>query len=164
MNIDARLEELISALQSHAAATSEPNPSEDALQDAFTAVRDAARSYSEAATEMSGYEGPFYDLELTDEDESDEPNLTTPENLLRVSGTWDFQVIDGESWVRFVSRQLSEAGSQTDVHLSGDPAEAVAALLECGKPWSWLGSHGLEFLGSEWSVGDNFDPLGEGND
>ncbi|WP_217235590.1 hypothetical protein [Streptomyces sp. AC555_RSS877] len=169
MKLDAALQDLLSALRRHAETVSTSGVTEEALEEKFEAVRSAARKYSETVYDVSGHEGPFYDLELASADsegdrEADELDGAGPEDVLRISGTWDFRVVDGDSWTRYVSQRLGDVGSQTASGLSGDPAEAAAALLEFGEPWACLREHGLESAGSEWSVGDSLDPLGEEQD
>ncbi|PAZ10838.1 hypothetical protein CLM62_38755 [Streptomyces sp. SA15] len=169
MNLDTAIQELLSALRRHAETVSTSGATDEALEEAFAAVRSAARRYSETVYDMSGHEGPFYDLELASADseedhEAEELAGAGPGDILRISGTWDFRVVDGDSWTRYVSQRLGDVESETGLGLSGDPAEAAAALLEFGEPWAWLREHGLESAGSEWSVGDSLDPLGEEQD
>lgn len=169
MNLDTAIQELLSALHRHAATVSNSDATDEALEEAFTDVRSAARKYSQTAYDVSGHEGPFYDLELASAESegdsgADEFGGAGPGDILRISGTWDFRVVDRDSWTRYVSQRLGDVESETGLGLSGDPAEAAAALLEFGEPWAWLCEHGLESAGSEWSVGDSRDPLGEGLD
>jgi hypothetical protein len=166
MDIEASLAELLSALRAHAETVSSPDATEEALREAFEAVRAAAAGYSESSAAVSGRDGPFYDLELLSDDvpedaDADEFAGARPGDHLRVSGTWDFRVTDREAWGRYVSRRLDDTGAAQQVRLSGDPAQAAAALLQFGGPWACLAGHGLECVGDEWSVSDSLDPLGE---
>ncbi|GAB2877647.1 hypothetical protein GCM10027074_52150 [Streptomyces deserti] len=166
MDVEASLAQLVSALRTHADTVSSSDATEHALREASEAVRAAARRYSESSATASGGDGPFYDLELLSDDapEGDDADAFAAAgtgDCLRVSGTWDFLVTDREAWTRYVARRLDGIGAAQDVRLSGDPAQAAAALLEFAGPGTCLDDHGLECVGDEWSVADSLDPLGE---
>lgn len=158
MNMQDSLEHLVSALRRHAALMSSPDTAGNAGIEAFQELRRAAMAYGRSVREETQWDSPFAEIE-EDEDDlvADEGDIRETfgaepgEDRFSVSGTWTFEVTDQEAWLDY-ARQLLADAPETSRQLSGDPAEAAAAVLAHSDLFAPLADHGLVSAEEEWTV------------
>ncbi|MCP3818695.1 hypothetical protein NLX86_11375 [Streptomyces sp. A3M-1-3] len=158
MSMQHRLDDFIAALRHHALVMSAPDRAGEAGIEAFEALRRAAASYGECVRQETDWDSPFAELEeeVWEEPSEDHAVVSDAEHgseLLVVSGTWTFEVTDRDAWTSFAAAH-SAAATPTLQHLSGDPAEAAAALLSRDGLLALLVPHGITLMTDDWTVRD----------
>ncbi|HZG06318.1 MAG TPA: hypothetical protein VE546_22545 [Streptomyces sp.] len=159
MNIQDSLENLINALRRHAELMSTPDAAGNAGVEAFLELRKAAAAYGRSVREETQWDSPFAEIEEDEEDlEADEEEdlgdifgAEPGEDGFTVSGTWTFEVTDQEAWLEYVRQRLAGA-PEAPRQLSGDPAEAAAAVLAYGDLFAPLAEHGVIHVDQDWTI------------
>ncbi|MFP1629971.1 hypothetical protein ACLB9X_33635 [Streptomyces sp. 5K101] len=158
MAIQDSLESLIGALRHHAEVMSSPELAGDTGIEAFEALRAAAVAYGETVREETHWDSPFaelveYEEDLVDHGEDARAAFEAEPDVERfvVSGVWTFDVTDRDAWTRFTTQYL-RAVPGAPQQLSGDPAEAAAALLAYGDLLAPFVNHGIVNVGQDWTI------------
>ncbi|MBG0814341.1 hypothetical protein [Planomonospora sp. ID82291] len=158
-DIDPACEQLVKALRDHAAVLSQSDASSATVASAIQEVRSAARSYTDAIFDSTGWGNVFADI-YKDEDEDDdesEETFTAPEAALRVSleARWDFVVENPDALMRYVCQRLIENDwdEQQAVDHTDSPEGAMNTLFDLdGWDVDDYAEQGVERAGNGWSV------------
>ncbi|MEV4163200.1 hypothetical protein [Nonomuraea dietziae] len=157
-DINLACEQLVKALRDHAAAAlSQGDNSSAMVASARQEVRSAARSYTDAIFEATGWGNVFADIH-EDEDEEDEETLPESEEVQRLSvmGRWDFLVEDPDALMRHAYHRLIESGwdEQAAAQHSESPSAALDSLATLdGWDVRRYFEQGAKTAGHGWTVG-----------
>jgi len=159
MNIQDSLENLVNALRRHAELMATPDTAGNAGVEAFQELRKAAVAYGRSVREETQWDSPFAEIEEDEEDlVADEGEdigdifgAESGEDRFTVSGTWTFEVTDQEAWLEYARQRLADA-PEAFRQLSGDPAEAAAAVLAHSDLFAPLADHGVISVDQDWTV------------